>query len=218
VTPNALGEPPDDYGALAVSFPELPKERLPAILYRVHQIINEPEWFGTSGDHRWDPPAGAPESFGTCYTGTDPLTAFVEAIIELPLLVQSVIDKRAMAVMQVPQDQRLADMSDPKIVGEWGLDRRISVGDDYDVCQRWANALRLAGFTGVFYEPRHDPRGGGDLQSIAFFGDPGYQPTQIQLIEDEPIPRLVVEQAREIFGLRVWPSTPLPPHPLIEFF
>jgi hypothetical protein len=188
----------------------LPKEQLPPVLYRVHQIVHEPEWFGTSGDCRWDPPAEVAELFGTCYTGTDPLTAFIEAVAELPLLAQPVIDKRAMALLHVPQDQRIADMTSPRIIGDWGLDRRISTGDTYGVCQRWAHALRLAGFTGVFYEPRYDPRG-RNQQSIALFGDPGYQPTQIIMIEDEPIPHSVVEEARDIFGMRIWPSTPLLP-------
>jgi hypothetical protein len=209
---TALPDPPDDYGLLAERFPVLPKERLPAVLYRVHQVVHEPEWFGTSGGCRWDPPTEAAELFGTCYTGTDPLTAFIEAVAELPLLTQSVIDQRAMAHLHVAQDQRVADMTNPKIIGDWGLDRRISTGDAYDICQRWAHALRLAGFTAVFYEPRYDPRG-RDQESIAFFGDPGYQPTQIFMIEDEPIPRPVVEEADQIFGLRVWPSTPLPPPP-----
>lgn len=208
--PRPLPEPPDDYGVLAERFPVLPKEQLPPILYRVHQVVHEPEWFGTSGDCRWDPPAEVADLFGTCYTGTDPLTAFIEAVTELPLLAQSVIDKRAMALLHVPQDQRIADMTNPRIIGDWGLDRRISTGDAYGVCQRWAHALRLAGFTGVFYEPRYDPRG-RNQQSIAFFGDPGYQPTQIIMIEDEPIPRSVVEEARDIFGMRIWPSTPLLP-------
>jgi hypothetical protein len=210
--PPALPEPPEDYGVLAGRFPVLPKEQLPAILYRVHQVVHEPEWFGTSGGCRWDSPADAAELFGTCYTGTDPLTAFIEAVAELPLLTQSVIDQRAMALLHMPQDQRIADMTNPRIIGDWGLDRRISTGDAYDVCQRWAHALRLAGFTGVFYEPRYDPRG-RNQQSIAFFGDPGYQPTQIIMIEDEPISRPVVEEASQIFGLRVWPSTPLLPLP-----
>jgi hypothetical protein len=183
---------------------------LPATVYRVHQIVHEPEWFGTSTDDRWSPPSPTATLFGTCYTGTDPLTAFIEAVIELPLLTQSDIDRRSLASMQASQDQGIADMSNPRIVGEWALDRRISSGDNYGACQRWANALRLAGFTGVFYEPRHDPSGNGH-QSIAFFGDPGYQPTQIHVIEDEPIPGWVVDEAREIFGLRIWPGAALLP-------
>ena len=210
--PDALPEPPGDYGLLAARFPVLPKDRLPAVLYRVHQVIHEPEWFGTSGGCRWDPPAQSAEPFGTCYTGTSPLTAFIEAVSELPAVTESVIDKRALALLQVHEDQRIADMTSPRIVGAWGLDRRISTGDDYGVCQRWAAALRLAGFTGVYYEPRYDPRGQGQ-QAIAFFGDPGYQPTQIVMIEDEPIPRAVVEEARRTFGLRVWPATSLLPPP-----
>lgn len=75
----------------------LRKEELPATLYRVHQVVHEPQWSGTPGGCRWNPPAGAAELFGTCYTGTDPLTAFIEAVAELPLLAQSVIDQRAMA-------------------------------------------------------------------------------------------------------------------------
>lgn len=210
--PAALPEPPDDYGVLAERFPALPKEQLPADLYRVHQVVHEPEWFGTSGGCRWDPPSDVAELFGTCYTGTDPLTAFIEAVAELPLLAQSVIDKRAMARLHVPQGQQIADMTNPRIIGDWGLDRRISTGDAYDVCQRWAHALRLAGFTGVFYEPRYDPRGHCQ-QSIAFFGDPGYQPTQIIMIEDGPIPRSVIAEAGSTFGMRIWPSTPLLPPP-----
>jgi len=106
------------------------------------------------------------------------------------------------------REQHLADMTNPMIVGEWGLDQRICTGDDYEVCHTWAHALRLAGFTGVFYEARHELRA-GPYQSIAFFGDPGYQPTQISLIDDEPIPTWVRESARENFGIRILPSTVL---------
>ncbi|HYZ56869.1 MAG TPA: hypothetical protein VE733_25690 [Streptosporangiaceae bacterium] len=46
------------------------------------------------------------------------------------------------ALLHVPQDQRIADMTNPRIIGDWGLDRRISTGDAYGVCQRWARAPR----------------------------------------------------------------------------
>lgn len=212
--PEALPEPPRDYGLLAERFPVLPKERLPAVLYRVHQMVHEPEWFGTSGGCRWDPPADAAELFGTCYTGTDPLTAFIEAVAELAVVTESVVDKRALAAANLPPEQRIADMTSPRIVGEWGLDRRVSTGDEYGVCQRWAHALRLAGFTGVFYEPRYDPRGRRQ-QSVAFFGDPGYQPTQLTVTGDGPVPRHVLEEAMHVFGLRIWPSAPLLPRPAV---
>lgn len=104
MSPRALPGSPTDYAALVGRFPTLPKDRLPPILYRVHQLGNEPEWFGVSGNCRWDPP------------------------------------------VEVPGGQCIADMTSPKIIGEWGLDRRISTGDDYSVCQAWASALRLAGF------------------------------------------------------------------------
>jgi len=140
--------------------------------------------------------------------GLDPLTALMEIVADLPAVTYELLDRRALAHVTIPAGQRLADMTSPKVVGEWGLDRRISVGDDYGVCQRWAYALRLAGFSGVFYEPRHDPRGHSQA-SVALFGDPGHQPTQLSVLDDGPIPDSLIEEAREVFGLRVVPATPL---------
>jgi hypothetical protein len=152
VSPEALPELPDDYATL-VDFPVLAKERLPGMLFRVHQLRHDPEWFGSSGTYRWDPPEAAAGLFGTCYMGTDPVTAVMETFGDLPIVTQATVDARAMAAIQLPQAQRLADMTSPVIVGEWQLDRRISIGDDYPVCQRWAHALRLAGFNGIITSP-----------------------------------------------------------------
>lgn len=40
--------------------------------------------------------------------------------------------------------------------------------------QEWALRLFQAGFGGIWYTARHDPR--GDLHSIALFGKPGLHP------------------------------------------
>jgi hypothetical protein len=159
------------------------------------------------GIGRFDPPAGVPV-FGSCYTGLDPLTALMEVVAELPVVTYELLDQRALAQVIIPTGQRLADMTSPMVIGQWGLDRRISLGDDYAVCQRWAYALRLAGFSGVFYEPRHDPRG-DSRASVALFGDPGHQPTQLSVVDDGPIPDSLIEEARNVFGLQVLPATPL---------
>lgn len=206
MSPASLPEPPDDYGLLARNFPAVEKEREPDVLFRAHRVDNEPEWFSV-GTWRFDPPAGA-ATFGTCYLGLDPLTALMEVVAELPVVTHELLDRRCLARITVPAGQRLADMSDPRIVGEWGLDRRISVGDDYGVCQRWAHALRLAGFSGVLYEPRHDLRAGRQA-SVALFGDPGHQPTQMTVLEDAPIPDSLIVEAQDVFGLQVLPATPL---------
>ncbi|MGB9113638.1 MAG: RES family NAD+ phosphorylase [Acidimicrobiales bacterium] len=183
----------------------MPKEKLPPLLYRVHRGDREPEFFANSGDLRWDPPSSATTLFGTCYMSTSPVTALMESADDLTLTDET-LAARNLAELEVAVEQRLADMTNPVIVGEWGLDRRISVGDDYDVCHRWAHALRLAGFTGVYYEARHHPHG----FSAGLFGDPGYQPTQVRIIDDGPIPASVVADAMTTCGLRVLPSVPLP--------
>lgn len=200
--PNPLPDPPADYSILASRFPRVPKEQLPDVVYRVHQKAHEPEWFGTAGGMRWDPPPAAAGLFGVCYTATDPLTAFVESVADLHWLRTNVVSERALATLQTVGEQRLADLTNPKVVGEWGLDRRICTGDDYEVCGKWAYAFRLAGFTGIFYEARHDLRV-GPFRSVAVFGDPGRQPAQITLVDDGPLPAWVQESARRDFGIQV---------------
>ena len=140
--------------------------------------------------------------------GLNPLTALMEVLAELPAVTYELLDRRALARLTIPAGQRLADLTNPRIVGEWGLDRRISVGEDYGICQRWAYALRLGGFSGVLYEARHDPRGPQQV-SLALFGDPGHQPTQVAVVDDGPIPDHLIGQARHVFGLSIAPATPL---------
>jgi hypothetical protein len=146
--PPPLAEPPADYGELAGRFPSLTKDRLPEIVYRVHRIDREPEWFTDGSGERWDPPAGSGSTFGTCYLATDSLTALVEVVGDLPLLTQEMLDSRAVAVLAFPDVDRIADMSSREIA-RWGLDRRISMGDFYDASQRWARALWSAGYVRV---------------------------------------------------------------------
>ena len=212
MSPASLPEPPADYGFLT-GFPVLDKDDIPRPLYRVHRVGNEPEWFGTSRTMRFDPPAAARGLFGTCYLAADPVTALMEVVGDLPFVTQGMVDARAMFQGQIPNTQKLADMTSPLIVGQWKLDRRISMGDDYGVCQRWAHALRLAGFSGIYYEPRHDPRDRRYVRpaSVALFADPGLQPHLLARDDDGPVPIRVVEDAEAAFGLRVLPSSPLPP-------
>ncbi|HEY5272774.1 MAG TPA: RES family NAD+ phosphorylase [Acidimicrobiales bacterium] len=203
--PDRLPGPPEDYEALASSFPVLPKERVSSRLFRVHKMGNEPEWFGTSGNYRWDPPPTAADLFGTCYVGTAALTSLMETLGEFAIVTEGMIEARNVAALQVPDDIRLADLTNNRIVGDWGLDRRISVGDDYEICQLWGQALQSAGFEGIFYEARHHVGG----HSIALFGDPLYQPRQVVLLDDDAISSELIEQAQLECGLRILPSSPL---------
>lgn len=207
MTPEPLPEPPHDYGVLAADFPAIHKESLPAYCFRVHRIDRPPEWFSSDSSNRWDPPsAGA--GFGTCYVAETKLVAFAEVFGGLPLVTDEMVAARCIATVDLPGGVKLADMSSGHIVGRWRLDTRISVGDDYPVCQRWANALHLAGFAGIYYSARHDPRHGYDDMSVALFGDAGYQPTQLGVVNDgEALGDDLLREAREQFGIRVLPTT-----------
>ncbi len=46
---------------------------------------------------------------------------------------------------------------------------------------------------------------------MAIFGDPGYQPTKLRVLDSGPISLQVVIDASSTFGLEVWPGTPLGP-------
>ncbi|MGH8982201.1 MAG: RES family NAD+ phosphorylase [Acidimicrobiales bacterium] len=200
-----LAEPSPDYGELAGAFPQVTKDRMPEVVFRVHRLDREPEWFTEGVGSRWDPPPASGATFGTCYVATHPLTALMEVVGDLPVLTSEQVDDRAMATLMFPDVDRLADMTSPEIA-RWGLDPRISMGDFYDVSQRWALAPRLAGYAGVYCEPRHDPGGGA---SVALFGDPGYQPTQVRLVSDGPIDRDLIDELFFRFGVRVMPARPL---------
>jgi hypothetical protein len=100
-------------------------------------------------------------------------------------------------------------MTSDHLMGDWKLDRRISVGTDYEVCQRWALALNQAGFDGVYYEARHHREG----RSVALFGDPGVRRDKIAMVADEPISRDLREEAMAIFHLPIVPPGLLPPLP-----
>ncbi|MDQ2727331.1 MAG: RES family NAD+ phosphorylase [Actinomycetota bacterium] len=167
-------------------------------------------WFGSTGDSRWDPPGAADGLFGTCYAGTDRMTAVMEAFGDLPVVTEAMVDARSIAVIGVAETRRLADMTSPVIVGRWRLDRRLSVGDDYAICQRWAHSLRLAGFGGIYYEPRHVPRAQA-MTSVALFADPGYQPQEMTVVDEEAISAPLIAEINHTFGLRVLPGAPLPP-------
>jgi len=101
MSPEPLPLPPDDYGLLS-QFPLLPKDRIPERLYRVHRVDREPQWFGTSGTMRFDPPDAAAKLFGTCYLAASPVTALVETFGDLLAVTQDMVDDRPLLEARIP--------------------------------------------------------------------------------------------------------------------
>ena len=99
----------------------------------------------------------------------------METFAELPVITRGEVNRRALAEIELPAQPRWADMTGSKPTG-WGLDERINVGEDYETCQRWGEALFAVGFSGIYYRPRHF-MGRQWQASVALFGNPGHQPT-----------------------------------------
>lgn len=166
----SLRPPPADHAELA-DFPA--RQVADAYPYaRIHAEGHDPEWFCASGARRFDPPRGSAEVFGTCYLAGHPLGAFVERFGDLGVVTRQRIDARCLAHLQVPAT-RLADLTDRRALG-YGVTGELSSGGDYPGAQAWAERLFQAGFGGLWYTARHDPR--GDLHSVALFAKPGLHP------------------------------------------
>ncbi len=157
-----LGEPPDPE-----DLKRFPSSGLtPAKpIYRLHRATRQHWYFSTSGTGRFDLPG--PE--GTCYAALDPAVAFVEVFYGFGIVpVEELVDV-VVSTIKVPRTMRLADCTSPRAVA-YGLTSEINTTIDYALTQRWAAALRTAGFDGTRYWARHDP---GRGPAVALFGPAG---------------------------------------------
>lgn len=108
---------------------------------------------------------------GTCYLAEEPLGAFVEKFGRLlrpgGVIPEPLVDSQRLSRLRPPKAE-VVDLTDPTVLGQVGLTAEIHSTTDYDLTQGWALAFQEAGYAGVRYKARHDPR--GQLTSIALFG------------------------------------------------
>lgn len=138
---------------------------------------------------------------GTCYLAEDGLGAFVETFKDPRFVHSTAVTDRALATLQTPSAMTIADCT----VGEarrFGITLEIGASDDYELCQRWAEALAGEGFMGIRYRLRHDPR--GSLIGIALFGEAGEADWAVE--NSEPIPEKLIKEAEQRFGIVVVPG------------
>ena len=144
-----LSEPPSP-DELRGRFPEL---TVPAgtPLHRTHRDGYGAWWFGSSLEGRFD--LTAPH--GTCYTAESELITILECWVGVKYIPRPEIEVRAVSVVTVGRDLRIADVTSNKAI-EFGMTSEINTTVDYDLTQRWAAAFRAAGFDGIRYWARHE--------------------------------------------------------------
>lgn len=192
MTPRGLPAPPHE-------LPELPSVELGSgHLWRVHPV-DVPPWFFDSGpDGRFNLPDA-----GTCYLSEEPLGAFVEKFGRLlrpgGAIPESLVDAQRLSSV-LPPRVSVVDLTDPSVLGLVGLTAEIHASVDYELTQAWALALRGAGYPGIRYRARHDPR--GQLTSVALFGS-GKAPRSAGTTS--PVPVELIHEASATFKIAVLP-------------
>lgn len=135
-------------------------------LWRIHAADAAPWFFDTGPEGRFNLPDA-----GTCYLAEEPLGAFVEKFGRLlrpgGVIPESLVDAQRLSSLRPPR-ARVVDLTDRRVLGLAGLTAEINTTTDYRLTQAWALAFRDAGYAGIHYKARHDPR--GQLVSIALFG------------------------------------------------
>lgn len=192
MSPRGLPAPPEE-------LPELPSSKLGAKpLWRIHAADVSPWFFDTGPDGRFNL-----AETGTCYLAAEPIGAFVEKFGRLlrpgGVIPELLVDTQRLSRLRPPKVD-VVDLTDPKVLGLAGLTAEIHSTTDYGLTQGWARALRDAGYAGIRYKARHDPR--GQLASIALFGSP--RPPR-SAAKTTAIPVDLIHEASTTFAITVLP-------------
>ena len=192
MSPRGLPAPPDD-------LPELPTTKLgKKPLWRIHPADVDPWFFDLGPDGRFN----LAES-GTCYLAEEPIGAFVEKFGRLlrpgGVIPEPLVDAQRLSSLRPPKAS-VVDLTDATVLGLIGLTAEIHSTSDHDLTQGWALALQEAGYGGIRYKARHDPR--GELVSIAVFGS-GKAPRSVAKAASIPVD--LIHEASATFAITVLP-------------
>jgi hypothetical protein len=176
------------------------------MFYRIHRAHNDPLYFARSGAGRFDLIHGDDEP-GTCYCALSGIGAFLETFGRVRFVSSRMVEQRSLSTLSLTRPLTLANMTDPRVIGLYGIEGDVSAGADYTEPQRWAVRLFEAGFDGIFYAARHDPS--FTERSVAVFGDRELGEKLFE-ITTEPVSTELIEEACAAHGFTVLPATPLP--------
>jgi len=125
-------------------------------LYRIHDTNYDPIYFGRTGKHRFDAPAG---EFGVLYAAEDPFGAFIETFghdTGIRVVTKAALEANPLAEVHLARPLRVVDLAASGGLARIGADERLCSGD-HRLSQRWALALSRSAIDGVAYRCRHDP-------------------------------------------------------------
>jgi hypothetical protein len=173
-------------------------------VYRIHGAHRQPWYFARDGCGRFDPLAIA--GMGCCYLAATPLGAWIEVFRRAMLIDERDVRARRLLHVELGRDRRLADATSRRALS-FGVTATLGAADDYTSSQAFAADALNAGWDGVRYLLRHDPK--QKLYGLALFGpagpvdpdDPAWPSTP-----DDPVPLELIEQASKTFGYRVLPA------------
>lgn len=135
----------------------LPVIEIEAPLFRIHQTIHNPLYYGRSGRNRFDAPA---QEYGVLYVALDPHGCFIETFgskTGIQIVSFGELSLRSISQLSCTRRLNLVDLSGAGLA-RLGADARLSAGD-HRVAQRWARALwsHPSVIDGIYYRARHDP-------------------------------------------------------------
>jgi RES domain len=194
LSPRGLPAPPDD-------LPELPSAKLGTdALWRIHAADVAPWFFDAGPDGRFNL-----ADSGTCYLSEEPIGAFVEKFGRLlrpgGVIPEPLVDTQRLSRLRPPR-VNVVDLTDSRVLGLIGLTAEIHSTTDYNLTQGWALALQEAGYDGIRYKARHDPR--GQLVSIALFGSD--KPPR-SAAKTTTVPVDLIHEASTTFAITVLPRS-----------
>jgi hypothetical protein len=132
------------------------------ILYRHHQTLHDPIFFGTTGTNRFDDPeCPSPRAFGVLYAGADPECCLLESCgstTGVPAVTGAYLDTRQISRIELTEDLRFVDLVMPGGLTSIGADGRLFTGS-HKIAQHWSAALKKHPTKpdGIRYRSRHAP-------------------------------------------------------------
>ncbi len=156
------GDHPPPHAELAAQHPLIFTVPERGILYRHHQKIHDPVYFGKKGEYRFDDPdCPVPGCFGVLYAGADPESCLLESCgttTGVPAVSGAYLDARAIARMELTGSLRFIDLVSDGGLASIGADGRLATGS-YKVAQQWSAALKKHPCKpdGIRYRSRHAP-------------------------------------------------------------